>query len=401
MRKLVKKILKKKNQKPNEKSSNEELAKREAENDLLKESQRVTEKNYQEIFNSVNDALFIHDLKTGKVLDVNRKMCEMYGFTKKEALEIDVGMISSGLPPYDQEQAEKKVRLAASGIPQVFEWHGKTKKGRLFWVEVSLSKVTLDAEDRIIAVVRDISERKAIEQEMIHINKAKTEFVTVAAHQLRTPLSSMRWNNEMLLQKSKEMSLPQEVFELIDKNYQSNLQVIDLVNNLLNVSKIDQKRLKYNPTSVDLVDLIEEIIDDHKHQSEQKSLEVRLRVARNHRYTVSLDREQMKQALSNIIGNAVKYSYQKTTVNISLNRKEKYFEIKTSNEGIGIPAFDNEHIFEKFFRAKDAIKQGPDGTGLGLYIAKSFIEKIDGNISFSSDGSHRTIFVVRIPTKKS
>lgn len=396
----MKKILKKKKKKPSEKSSGENLDKRQAENEILKESQRATEKNYQEIFNSVNDALFIHDIKTGAILDVNKKMCEMYGYTKKEALEGDVGMISSGLPPYDQKQAEKKVKLAASGIPQVFEWHSKTKKGRLFWVEVSLSKVTLDAEDRIIAVVRDISERKAVEQEMIHINKSKTEFLTIAAHQLRTPLSSMRWNNEMLLRKAEEMSLPQEVTELINKNYQSNLQVIDLVNNLLNVSKIDQKRLKYSPSAVDLVELIEEIIDIYKHQTELKSLQVRFRVAKNHRYIVSLDREQMKQALSNIIGNAIKYSYQKTTVNISINRKEKYFEIKTSNEGIGIPAFDNDHIFEKFYRAKDAIKQGPDGTGLGLFIAKSFIEKVDGNISFSSDGSHRTIFVVRIPTKK-
>ena len=122
----------------------------------LKES----ELNYRSIFNAANDAIFVHDLKTGAVIDVNHRMCEMYGCTVEEARKLTVGDLSSNLTPYTNKEAEELVRNAASGKPQLFEWHAKKVTGELFWVEVSLRRVSISGEACVLALVRDVTDRK-------------------------------------------------------------------------------------------------------------------------------------------------------------------------------------------------------------------------------------------------
>ncbi len=125
------------------------------------ESLAEEDKNYHTIFNSVNDAIFIHDIKTGNILDVNQKMLDMYGFSnKEEIIGAFVEDMSSGKKPYTGEDAANYVKKAIAGKPQIFEWHAKDKNGNLFWVEVNLKKLTLNGKDIILASVRDISERK-------------------------------------------------------------------------------------------------------------------------------------------------------------------------------------------------------------------------------------------------
>ena len=136
-----------------------EFRRREAEK-ALKESGAT----YRAIFDAANDAIFVHDMETGDIFDVNRKMCEMYGYTREEALELNVETISSGEPPYTQEDALRWIRKAVEGEPQLFEWRGKNKEGHLFWVEVNLKRATIAGEDRLLAIVRNIDERKLSEE---------------------------------------------------------------------------------------------------------------------------------------------------------------------------------------------------------------------------------------------
>jgi len=131
---------------------------------LAEEALRESEENFRAIYDSANDAIFVHDVETGRIVDVNRTMCEMYGYTPEEARSLDVKGSSSGEPPYDEEHAMERVKKAILGEPQVFEWHARDKAGRLFWVEVSLKRVTIGKNDRILAIVRDITERKQAEE---------------------------------------------------------------------------------------------------------------------------------------------------------------------------------------------------------------------------------------------
>ena len=117
-------------------------------------------KDYQAIFNATNEAIFIHDARSGRILDVNDRMLEMYGYKREEALAADIGQLSAGTPPYSQTEAVEKLRKAMIEGPQVFEWLARKKDGELFWSEVSIKRITSNDYDRIIVVGRDIRERK-------------------------------------------------------------------------------------------------------------------------------------------------------------------------------------------------------------------------------------------------
>lgn len=136
----------------------------------------ASENRFQAIFNSVGEAIFIHDTETGAILDVNEQMCKMYACSREEAINSDVSVFSSGTHPYTIEDALTKIKAALQGSPQIFDWHARAKDGRLFWVEVSLRLARIGNDDRLIAVVRDISERKKAEEEK---NNAIARFQTL------------------------------------------------------------------------------------------------------------------------------------------------------------------------------------------------------------------------------
>lgn len=121
---------------------------------------RESEQRFEQIFDNVTDAIFIHDAATGKIVDVNQTMCRLFGFTREEALALDVGGASLGTPPYSEAEAMEWMKRAAQGTPQIFEWRAKKKDGTLFWVEVSMRHAVIGSDARIIVLVRDITERR-------------------------------------------------------------------------------------------------------------------------------------------------------------------------------------------------------------------------------------------------
>lgn len=116
--------------------------------------------DYGVVFNAVNDAIFVHDMDTGAIIDANQRACEMYCYSREELLLLKVADISSGVEPYRQEDAAWYIHKAAEGEPQIFEWTAKDKAGRLFWVEVSLKRAVIGGKYRVLAIVRDINDRK-------------------------------------------------------------------------------------------------------------------------------------------------------------------------------------------------------------------------------------------------
>ena len=120
--------------------------------------------SYQDIFEAVNDALFIHDAQDGRILDVNRRTLEMYGYSKQEIIQLDVVSLSQGVSPYGKSEAEKNIQKAATGVQHLFEWRARKKNGDLFWVEVNLKIVAFEGQECVIAIVRDIDTRRKAEE---------------------------------------------------------------------------------------------------------------------------------------------------------------------------------------------------------------------------------------------
>ncbi|MEA1905910.1 MAG: ATP-binding protein [Euryarchaeota archaeon] len=131
---------------------------------------RESEDRFRTIFDSINDCVFIQDVETGAILNANNTTCNMYGYTREELRRIDVQTISRGEAPYAQEDAIKWIQKAAAGEPQVFEWRAKHKSGRLFWAEVSMRSAVIGGHERMLVVVRDITERKSAEKRTAHLN---------------------------------------------------------------------------------------------------------------------------------------------------------------------------------------------------------------------------------------
>ncbi|MEA3488383.1 MAG: ABC transporter substrate binding protein [Euryarchaeota archaeon] len=131
---------------------------------------RESEDRFRTIFDSINDAIFIQDIETGAILNVNNAACEMYGYTREEFSRLDVQTISMGEVPYTQEEATEWMNKAAAGRPQVFEWMAKHKSGHLFWEELSMKSAVVGGRERLLVVARDISERKHLEERMAHLN---------------------------------------------------------------------------------------------------------------------------------------------------------------------------------------------------------------------------------------
>ncbi|MHB8841518.1 MAG: PAS domain S-box protein [Candidatus Aquicultor sp.] len=136
---------------------------------LAEEAMRASEANYRAIFNAANDAIIVHDIKTGGILDANRKAEELYGYAAEEIRLLNIVDLSAGKPPFSQENARRWVEKAAKEGPQLFEWLAKDKYDHLFWVEVNLKKAVIGGEERVLAAVRDISERKKLEDERMQL----------------------------------------------------------------------------------------------------------------------------------------------------------------------------------------------------------------------------------------
>ncbi len=147
-----------------------------------------SDSSYREIFDSLNDALFVHDVETGIVVDVNQRVCELYGYTREEMIGRDVSRLSSGISPYSGKEAAQWVRRAVEHGPQTFEWLGRDKSKRLFWVEVVLKRALVGGRDRLLALVRDISARKSIERELAEYRANLERSQTVAR------IGSWSWN---------------------------------------------------------------------------------------------------------------------------------------------------------------------------------------------------------------
>lgn len=240
----------------------------------------------------------------------------------------------------------------------------------------------------VFVVLHDISREKMID-------RLKTEFVSISAHQLRTPLSAIKWSLRMLL--DGDMGpLSKEQKEFLEKTYQSNERMINLVNDLLDVTRIEEGRFIYNPTFVDFNKLVGQVIKNYKEVAQRKKVSLIFKKSRNIP-KVKVDIEKMKLAITNLVDNALRYTPSGGRVKVEVKRKKEELECLVSDTGIGIPKDQQKRIFSKFFRGVNAIKMQTEGTGLGLFITKNIIEAHGGKIWFESEEGKGTTFYFTIP----
>lgn len=228
------------------------------------------------------------------------------------------------------------------------------------------------------------------------MDRVKTEFLSIAAHQLRTPLGSMRWSIEMLL--SGDMGKVSGQFkEILMQIYQSTQRMIILVGDLLIVSRIDQSRVSDTPTKVNILAVIKDVAREVEFDTEKKSVVVDFQAKKGWVPEIVIDSQRFRDVIQNLLSNAVKYNRPGGTVDIVVKNIGDFIQITIADNGIGIPQKDQGKLFTKFFRADNAIRSKTEGSGLGLYVVKSYVEAWGGKVRFESADGKGTKFYVTLP----
>ena len=228
-----------------------------------------------------------------------------------------------------------------------------------------------------------------------NIDKAKSEFVSLASHQLRTPLTAMKWSLELLMEKNRD-TFTESHMKYISK-IDSNLERMTvLISDFLSVSKFELGTYSLDRAEVDFPAVIHEIIDSNLPRIESKHIDIQRDFDASVE-TIATDIALLRMVMDNLISNAIKYSHAGGVVKIEATKRGANIVITITDSGMGIPLEDQEMLFTKMFRARNARRDVPDGTGLGLYIADYAVKVLQGKISFESKEGKGTTFRVELP----
>lgn len=229
------------------------------------------------------------------------------------------------------------------------------------------------------------------------LEKLKSDFVTVTAHKLRTPLSKIKW----ALNSLGSIELSQiDKNALIKQSIESNEHLIALVNELLSVTLLEEGAFEYHFSAYPLDKLVNEIIKGFEILTIHKNIGIIFNKETGVLYNAEIDKDKLFVAIGNVIDNAIKYSEKNNTVRVNMSEEEEKIILSVTNIGTGIPKNEQKNIFTKFFRGAKATPLYTEGFGLGLYFSKVIINKHGGNINFESKEGGETTFYITLPLDK-
>lgn len=258
-------------------------------------------------------------------------------------------------------------------------------------LEVSSTVVTEEGvEIGTLIILHDVTREKRIE-------RLKSEFVSITAHQLRTPLSAIKWTLKMFLDGDLG-KLTKEQLEFVEKTYQSNERMINLINDLLNVTRIEEGRYVYEKRFLQLELLCREVIEALHEELVRKKIKFGFLLPPEKLPSILADQEKIKLVIQNLVDNAIKYTPAGGSIVVSLVLVDKSkVEFTVKDSGVGIPKDQQDRVFSRFFRGANILYLDTTGTGLGLFIAKNIVEAHGGQIWFESEENQGTAFHFTLP----
>ncbi len=234
-------------------------------------------------------------------------------------------------------------------------------------------------------------------ERLAEASRLKSEFISIVSHQLRSPLSNLKWTIELLMsgKLGKIEEKQTEYFKIIKEN--SN-RMHELISDLLTVSRIESAKLPFNKQEFSMEELTKVLINEYKPLASATNVEVILINDKNLPKAFS-DPSRIKLVIENLLDNAIRYTKEKGKVKISLSQKNNNILFSIKDNGVGVPEKDRKYIFQKFFRSENVLRHQTKGSGLGLYISKEIIKRAKGKIGFDSKEGKGSTFWFAIPIK--
>jgi len=358
-----------------------------------------SEMKYRALFEKSNDAVLIHDL-TGKVLDVNDKACEMFGYAKEELMKINI--IDLIVP----DDAEKSIESMFK-IKENKTWRNETRMfrsdGSIIHLDVNGSLI--EAQQNIIqAVGRDITDRIKAEEDMVRAkieaetaSRAKSDFLATMSHELRTPLNSIIGFSDIMLD-GLTGNLGDKQEHYVQHISQSGHHLLSLINDILDISKIEAGKMELYMDMVDIAKAVSEIVTITESLASRKNITVDVQIP-DEIPLITVDRSKLKQIMYNLLGNAIKFTDNDGNVHIEVTNNDEYMTMSITDTGIGISPDDQNKLFKPFSQIDTSISRRYEGTGLGLALVKELIELHGGRIWVESEPGKGSTFSFELPIK--
>lgn len=347
------------------------------------------------IFNSIGDGAISTD-ERGRITRINPVAQQLLGYTEKE-------LIGKWFPRAIQAVTvdDRRVNLIDRPITKTF-LAGKPiseslyylhKSGRKIPVAISCSPIMVNGKPvGAIEVFRDIT----FEQE---VDRMKSEFISLASHQLRTPLSAIKTYTHMISDGYMGKLTPAQKKSLETIIGAAN-RMNELISTLLNITRIESGTIAISRKLLQLDKVAREVIKELTLMADSKSIKLESQVKGTGSTSVKTDALIVKEVMSNLVSNAIKYTPEEGEVKILIQPRRADILVEVKDSGWGIPKLSQEQIFTKFFRAQNIVKRETTGTGLGLYLVKGLVEALDGKIWFVSHENKGTSFYFTLPRVK-
>jgi len=308
----------------------------------------------------------------------------MFGYAREELLHLSVKDLISGEPPYSFPEALILMEKSLKEGTQEFDWLSRRKNGETFWTEIAITPTSIVGERRILAVIRDITERKEMEL-------MKESMLSNISHELRTPLSAMLGFLEFVIDNKVEDAQLKDYHTIMHKEAE---RLNEMITNFLDMQRLKAKLHEYNFKPLVVKALIEEVAAIFASPSAKHSIIVN---APSSLPPISGDKELLHQVISNLLSNAIKYSPEGSEVILDARAEDNNVTLWVKDEGIGIPAESLEKIFDTFYRVEDTNKRRIAGTGLGLALVKEIVHAHNGEVWVESTLGQGSTFYISLP----
>lgn len=346
----------------------------------------VAEKSkMSEVLSSIIDGIIAIDFNKNIILS-NKAAEEITGYTQTELQGKPIDRLIHLFDNQEEIFSKAYCQVNFSKSAKLLGKDGKQTKVNLSTTQVGQS---LHSNLNCILILHDLSKEEELE-------RMKLDFVSMASHELKTPLTSIMGYLSVFFDENKG-KIPKEEMDLIDRSLISAKQLLSLVQNLLNVNKIESQQLSVMIEPTDYIQIVSKAVEDLKNQASQKNILLNLSLPQTSSLKVLADPIRIAEVVTNLIANAINYTNPGGKVNVTLTSSPNEVTTTVTDTGVGIPKEAVPHLFGKFFRVSNQSQKMSKGTGLGLYISKSIVEKHHGKIWVESELGKGSKFSFTLP----